>query len=142
MRNAIRLFAPNRSVPPHAGLLHNLSIVLFLLLSMGVGLGTATVQAQTRAYVANFGSNTVSVIDIATNTVVATIPVGVEPAGVAITPDGTRAYVTNFVGTVSVIDAATNTVVVTIPVGQVPIGIAITPDGTRAYVTNENSNKV
>ena len=63
-------------------------------------------------------SNTVSVIDTASNTVVATIPVGVNPVGVAITPDGTRAYVTNEgSNTVSVIDIATNTVVATISVG-------------------------
>jgi YVTN family beta-propeller protein len=36
--------------------------------------------------VASFGSNTVSVIDTATNTVVATVPVGGGPIGVAITP--------------------------------------------------------
>jgi YVTN family beta-propeller protein len=82
-------------------------------------------------------SNTVSVIDIATNTVVATIPVGAAPLGVAITPDGTRAYVTNFSSArVSVIDTTTNTVVAMIPMDN-PDGIAITPDGTRAYVTRE-----
>ena len=70
----------------HRAIWQHLTIVLFLLLSMGVGLGTATAQAQTRAYVTNDGSNTVSVIDTATNTVVATIPVGLLPTGVAITP--------------------------------------------------------
>ena len=107
----------------------HLSIVLFLLLSMGVGLGTATAQAQTRAYVTNdSGSNSVSVIDTATNTVVATIAVGLNPVGVAITPDGARAYVPNAVdNTVSGIDTATNTVVATISVGQLPLGVAITP---------------
>jgi YVTN family beta-propeller protein len=75
--------------------------------------------------------------------VVVTIPVGRVPFGVAITPDGTRAYVANeFSYTVSVIDTATNTVVATIPVGLVPIGVAITPDGTRAYVPNEFSYTV
>ena len=59
---------------------------LVLSLITVTGLGTATAQAQTRAYVANFGSDTVSVIDTATNTVVATIPVGLNPFGVAITP--------------------------------------------------------
>jgi YVTN family beta-propeller protein len=53
---------------------------------MGAGFGTSTAQAQTRAYVTNWGSSTVTVIDTATNTVVATIPVGVDPFGVAITP--------------------------------------------------------
>src|SRR5438445_3514626 len=120
----------------------HLSIVLFLLLSMGVGLGTATAQAQTRAYVTNdSGSNSVSVIDTATNTVVATIPVGLSPFGVAITPDGARAYVTNVADTtVSVVDAATNTVVATIPVGLYPFGVAITPAAPPANMTEECNN--
>src|SRR5438128_4157376 len=111
----------------HRTIWQHLSIVLFLLLSMGVGLGTARALAQTRAYVTNnsnsSNSNTVSVIDTATNTVIATIPVGVASNGpfwVAVTPDGTRAYVTdkNF-NTVAVTDIhhATNKVVATIPAG-------------------------
>jgi YVTN family beta-propeller protein len=44
----------------------------------------------------NAGSNTVSVIDAATNKVVATVPVGDFPGGVAATPGGTHAYVANF----------------------------------------------
>ncbi|MFC8235320.1 YncE family protein, partial [Streptomyces sp. NPDC057284] len=81
------------------------------------------------AYVTNFGSGNVSVIDT-TNTVVATVPVGSGPQGVAITPNGRRAYVTNRTSnTVSVIDTRTNTDVATVPVGAGPIGIAITPNG-------------
>ena len=66
----------------------------------------------------------------ATNAVVGSaIPVGSEPVGIAITPDGTKAYVTNQnANTVSVIDTATNTVVGSaIPVGSAPFGIAICP---------------
>jgi len=85
----------------------------------------------------------VSVINTATNTVTATVSVGVNPVGVAITPDGTRAYVANLAaGSVSVIDTATNTVIGTVTVGLAPRGIAITPDGTRAYVVNRASNNV
>jgi YVTN family beta-propeller protein len=97
---------------------------------------------QPLAYVTNQVEATVSVIDPANNTLVATIPVGDNPNGVAITPDGTRAYVTNLgtvnelATTVSVIDTANNTVVATIPAGKLPFGVAITPDGTHAYVTN------
>ena len=58
---------------------------------------------------------TVSVIDTATNTVTATIPVGRAPSDLAVSPDGTRAYVTTYLGTVSVIDTATNAVVMTVP---------------------------
>ena len=48
------------------------------------------------AYVANSDDDTVSAIDTDTNTVVATIPVGEQPADIAITPDGARAWVANF----------------------------------------------
>jgi YVTN family beta-propeller protein len=123
----------------HKTIGQHLSIALFLVFPLGVGLGTAAAQAQIRAYVTNASSDTVSVIDTATNTVVATVPVGLFPFKVAITPDGTRAYVTNYNSkTVSIMDTATNTVVATIPVGIEPVGVAITPDGTRAYVTDPN----
>ena len=42
----------------------------------------------TRLYVANVRSNTVSVIDTASERVIATIPVGLEPRGLAVTNDG------------------------------------------------------
>jgi YVTN family beta-propeller protein len=62
---------------------------------------------------------------------------------VAITPDGSRAYVTDDVdSSVSVIDTATNTVFATVAVGRSPTVVAITPDGTRAYVTNFNSESI
>ncbi len=55
-------------------------------------------------------------------------PPSSSPEGVAITPDGAFAYVTNSgIGTVSVIETASNTVVATVPVGFAPRGVAITP---------------
>ena len=122
--------------PLHRTTLRRFSIVPFLMLSMAAGLGTTTARAQTRVYVTNFLDNTVSVIDSGSNTVVATIVVGGSPLGIAITPDGTRAYVTTGTNTVSAIDTGTNIVVATIPVGSIPQMVAITPDGTRAYVTS------
>src|ERR1700751_4984019 len=80
-------------------------------------LASAQVLAQ-NAYITNYGSNTVSVIATASNTVIATIPVGGAPYGVAVNPDGGRVYVTNSdSGSVSVIATASNTVIATIPVG-------------------------
>ncbi|MFH9355654.1 hypothetical protein [Kitasatospora sp. NPDC017646] len=76
-----------------------------------------------------------SAIDTAINNVVATIPVGTRPFGVAVTPDGRHAYVTNEGSdNLSVINTATNAVTTNIQVDVAPSGIAITPDGTRAYV--------
>jgi DNA-binding beta-propeller fold protein YncE len=48
----------------------------------------------------------VPVIDTATDQVTAIDVVSV-PVGVAVSPDGTRAYVTNYSGSVSVIDTGT-----------------------------------
>ncbi len=51
-------------------------------------------------------------IDTSLNALAATISMANNPSWVAITPDGTRAYVTNGGGNaVSVIDLSTNTVV-------------------------------
>ncbi len=95
------------------------------------------------AYIANQWDNSVSVIDLATNTVTAAIPVGAIPFGVAVNPAGTKVYVVNNADkTVSVIDTATNTVTATIPVGLNPWGVAVNPSGTRVYVTNQDSNTV
>ena len=52
---------------------------------------------------------------------IATIPVGVAPRGIAITPRGDVIFVTNvYDGTVSMINAATLTVIRTIKVGVQP----------------------
>jgi YVTN family beta-propeller protein len=87
--------------------------------------------------VATAFTDNVSVISTFTNTVVATIPVGSLPEGVAVTPDGTRAYVANLgTNSVSVIDTTTNAVTATILFDFSASEVAITPDGTRAYVTH------
>ena len=95
------------------------------------------------AYVANYGSNTVSVINMSTNMVERTVDVGSIPWDVAFTPDGTLAYVANAgSNTVSVIHTGTHQVVTSIDVGEYPNGVAFTPDGRHAYVTNRYSHTV
>src|SRR4051812_16352398 len=81
---------------------------------------TGVAVSQTRAYVANQASNTVSVIELSQNPplVVATIPVGSAPDAAALSANGARLYVPNFNGgTVSVIDTASNTVTKTVSMG-------------------------
>jgi len=113
------------------------------LVLLAGGLLGAPALAEPFAFVANLGSNTVSVVDVASQTVVATVPVGDNPDGVATTPDGTHAYVANFLSdNVSVIDTATDTVTSTIDVGSGPVGVAVSPDAALAYVTNRGSNTV
>jgi YVTN family beta-propeller protein len=81
------------------------------------------------------------VINTASGAVSGPISVGAGPVAIALTPDGSRAYVANSgSNTVSVITTANNTVTGSpIPVGFTPVAIAITPDGTHAYVANEIS---
>ena len=68
---------------------------------------------------------------------VKTIKVGTEPFGCALSPDGTRLYVTNQSSDdVSLINTSSDTVIKTIrPVGPKPRGIAVSADGTKVYVT-------
>ena len=95
------------------------------------------------AYVANGHSDNVSVIETAGSTIVATVDVGKDPQGVAITPDGLFAYVANRKSdAVSVIETATHTVVATVDVGKDPHGVAITPDGALVYVANRKSDDI
>src|SRR5688500_8229884 len=105
-------------------------------------LGVAVAIDDTRVYVTNFGSASVSVIDTERYTVT-TISVGDGPYGVAIHPSGTRIYVANQLSnSVSVIDTASNAVVATVPVGMRPTGVVVYPDGSRVYVTNHGSETV
>ena len=96
-----------------------------------------------RAYVTNRGENTLSVVDVATNTIISTIAVGPAPSSVALLPNGSRAYVSNSgADTVSVVDTASNTVVATVKVGPTPTGVTVSADGTRVWVANSGANTV
>ncbi|MCX5924597.1 MAG: YncE family protein [Candidatus Dependentiae bacterium] len=110
-----------------------------------------------RAYVNEYGSpagvgsgngTTVRVVDLTTNLIVGpAITVGLAPAALDITPNGSYVYVINYTtgntgaGTISIIDTSTNTVVgPTITGLSGPYAIQITSDGRYAYVTNFGSN--
>lgn len=114
--------------------------------------GAALTPDGRYAFVPNSGSNTVSVIDTSTNTVLPAVdisPYGSQPKGAVVSPDGTRAYVVcnspiPGQGTVVVIDTASRTVLNTItfnatgPAGDFdPQTVAIAPDGQHIYVLSD-----
>ena len=105
-----------------------------------------TITGQSRLYVANVQTNTVSVIDRPQRHYRDSAS-GV-PEEIAITPDGGHAYTTSGTSAHRVvsacIDTTTNTVLTTVTagLGAFTRGIAISPDGTLAYVSNICSNSI
>jgi autotransporter-associated beta strand protein/YVTN family beta-propeller protein len=111
-----------------------------LLISAG---GEARAQAGPFMYVPSPNDNTVSVVDISTNTVVATIPIISGGYFPAVRGDQSVVYVSNYANnTVTPINTATNTPGAPIAVGVNPYGLAITPDGTKVYVANNSGTTV
>jgi len=90
-----------------------------------------------RVYVPNGKSNTVSVIDPATKTVVATLPTGATPQHIVPSYDMRTLWVLDNLGnTLIPIDAATGTPGAQIPVDD-PYNLYFTPDGREAIVVAE-----
>jgi YVTN family beta-propeller protein len=109
---------------------------LVLGISVGTGpLAMALNPANERIYVANQGSNNVSVIDATTNQVT-TIPVGKAPSAVAINSQTNTIYVADRdSGDVAVINGASNTVsYVAVPLTGAPDSIAVEPGTGNVFV--------
>ncbi len=96
-----------------------------------------------RAYAASVGRRaSVSVIDTATNTVTATIPVGGRPVRWHCCRTARARYVVSADNNnVAVIDTATNTVTATIPSATFPMA-SPSARTARAYVANFSSDNV
>ncbi len=109
----------------------------WLLALLTIGLCSIPADASPFVYVANFNSSSVSVIDVATNTVAATVQLGFRPGGLAVSPDGLLVYVSDFdSNTVRVITTATNTLLpCMISVGSGPGALAVSP---RTVFSDQN----
>ena len=71
------------------------------------------------------------------------LPSNSSPVGVALTPNGSTALVTNFSGgSVIVVNLLNGTVGSSIAVGPGPVGIAVSPNGNDAYVANSEGDSV
>ena len=99
------------------------------------------------AYIAN-RSGFVTVLDTAVNKVLAQIPVPAGPPQfIAVTPDGSRAYVSIFntdktINLVAVLDTRTARLLTTIPVQQKPYALAVTPDQRFVYVPSHDAAEI
>lgn len=96
-----------------------------------------------RLYVVCQASDELRVVDVESDKVVTTVPVGRAPRGITSSPDGTQIYVTNSTDdTVAVVDAATLKMTRTLPTGFEPAGIVTDRTGETLYVANRLSGDI
>jgi YVTN family beta-propeller protein len=125
----------SRSLPARVPLIAALAVLSLALFAP---------QALARyVYTGNYDTDSVSVIDTATNQVVGNpIPAGNGPYSMAVTPNGQILYVASELSEdLTAINTQTNQAVGTIPLGIQPATIAISPSGSIAYVTDQESDK-
>ncbi len=85
-----------------------------------------TDRSGTLLYFSNFGSNTVSVVDIDNRRVLAPVTVGGQPGALKLTPDEHYLLVLDGASNdVAVVDATRRSLVTLVPVGTGPRGLAI-----------------
>ena len=98
--------------------------------------GVAVNEQTRRAYIANTGDGTVTVL--LDTQVLATVEVGNDPCSVGVNETTNRIYVTNCDdGTVSVIDGSSNQVEATIDIGGDPERFAVNSTTNRVYVGHD-----
>lgn len=96
-----------------------------------------------RAFVANIGSGTVTVLDLNEREKIADIQTGAGAEGIDISPDEKEVWVTNRASnTVSIINARELEVAATLESKEFPIRVKFVPDGQYALVSNARSGDV
>jgi DNA-binding beta-propeller fold protein YncE len=104
--------------------------------------------ADTVLVVVNKQASTVSIVNVGTGTVAATLPTGANPHETAASPDGRLAVVTDYGAqapgnTLTVVDLVARKVARTIDLGYTrPHGIAFLPDNRTVAVTSETGQAV
>lgn len=110
--------------------------------------GVSVSDVRGRAYIANNGSNSITVINTCDQSIVTTINgfAGI-PTGNSVSPDGQWLYVPNFgTNVIQVVNLNTNTISASITVGALAISApeqsVVSPDNSRVYLTLFDENKV
>lgn len=114
----------------------NMGGILFLF---GQNSGMTLSHDGSTLVTCNSFSNTISIIDTASWSVVATVPVGSFPVRASFLADDSRVMVSNRDSdSISVVanNGPSSVVIGTIAVGDQPFEMAITPDGATLYVAN------
>jgi YVTN family beta-propeller protein len=95
-------------------------------------------------WAANAAGGSVSIVDVATKTLVKTFDIGTRRSNrLKITPDGSLALVSDLTaGELVVVDAKSHTVKTRLPIGRGASGILVVPDGSRAYIAAAGERKL
>jgi YVTN family beta-propeller protein len=121
---------------------------LKIVATVRVGVSPAQIAVspdRKSVYIANTGSNTVSVLNTDNNTIARTIalPPRSRPVDLAANPNGRYLYTADGGSNrVSVLDTRAMRVVASVRVGTQPLSVAATPDGNTVYVANSGSGDV
>ena len=108
--------------------------ILFLGPALAQGKGSSMNHAAPKAYLGEFESNDIAVVNTADNNIIKRIPVPKGIHGVAITPDGSRVFVSSDAGnTITVIDATKDEIASSILTGKAPHGLITRADGKYIY---------
>jgi len=103
----------------------------------------AVAEGAGRVVTANIGSGTATIVDPASQSVVAHVETGAGAEGLTVHPDGMRAYVTNrSAGTLVEVDLITGAITRSMEVGDFPIRVKVRPGGAELLVSNANGNEV
>lgn len=108
-------------------------------------------HADPFAYVANYGADNVSIVDLATSVVIGYVDNGgfnvIHPVDVRHSPDSSKAYLLSEINNAMfVIDTSSNKIIKRVDSRKfkfkVPNTVRFSLDGTKAYVTNKGGNNI
>jgi YVTN family beta-propeller protein len=100
-------------------------------------------RRSNKAFVANIGSGSVTVVDLKTRQKISDIVTGAGAEGIDISPDEKEVWVTNrAANTVSVIDVTTLKILATLESKDFPIRVKFAPGGKHVLVSNARSGDV
>lgn len=103
----------------------------------------AVTADKQRGYTANIGGNSVSELDLATQSFVRVFDVPPRPEGIAVTPDGREVWVgSNETGAVTIISTGTGSITHTITGAVFPYRLAASPNGKFIAIVDAEGNKV
>ena len=98
--------------------------------------------AGTRAYATLQTGRAIVVVDVASNALLAAVPLSSDGFNLAVAPTGDRVYATTAAGTLYVMDANSYDIIDTLSVGAAANGLAFSPDECTLYVTSRDAGTV